>query len=89
MGASSESLNLAWLENLCQEPDQGLLAMVLRSINGKEASDGLKLQVIPLSRTSGTCFPSKVSICKATSSEQTPRTGLFYQICPGIEEFAV
>lgn len=89
MGASSETLklNLALLENSHQNSTQGL--QVLRTKSSREAGDGLKLQGSPLCRTSGTCFSSKVSVCKAFSSGQTPRTGLFYQICPGIEEFAI
>lgn len=91
MRASSEmlKLNSALLENSHQNSTQGLLAKVLRTKSSREAGDGLKLQGSPLCRTSGTCFSSKVSVCKAFSSGQTPRTGLFYQICPGIEEFAV
>lgn len=90
-GASFETLklNLALLKNPHWDRTQGSLTEVLETVGAGEAGDGLKLQGSPLCRMSGTCFPSKASVCKAFSSGQTPRTGLFYQICPGIEEFTI
>lgn len=60
--------NLAFLESPCQDQTQGMLTSVLRTTGPGEAGDGLQLQGSPLCRMSGTCFPSKASVCKAFSS---------------------
>lgn len=90
VGASFEILylNVTLLEKPHQDPTQCLFAKVLRTISSGDAGDGLRLQGSPLCSMSGTWFPSKTSVCKAFLSGQTPTTGLFYQICAGIE-FAV
>lgn len=63
---------------------QGLFTEVLGTVGTGESGSRLRRKGSPLCGMSGTCFPSKASVCKAFSSGPTPRTGLFHQICPGI-----